>query len=145
MRHILVRTNEIVSDDDARTRLEQLRLRIVGGDDFATLARSHSDDTGSALKGGSLGWIGPGDTVAAFEKAMNALAPNQVSKPFKSTFGWHIVQVIERRAQDTTDRAMRLKAREMIRERKADEAIDLWLRRLRDEAFVEVRLPNGNK
>lgn len=76
---------------------------------------------------------------------MNALAPNQVSKPFKSTFGWHIVQVIERRAQDTTDRAMRLKAREMIRERKADEAIDLWLRRLRDEAFVEVRLPNGNK
>ncbi|MCB2263567.1 MAG: peptidylprolyl isomerase [Candidatus Thiosymbion ectosymbiont of Robbea hypermnestra] len=145
VRHILVRTNEVVSDDDARTRLAQLRLRIVGGDDFATLARSHSDDTGSALKGGSLGWIGPGDTVAAFEKAMNALAPNQVSKPFKSSFGWHIVQVIERRAQDTTDRAMRLKAREMIRERKADEAIDLWLRRLRDEAFVEVRLPNGNK
>jgi len=145
VRHILIRTNEVVSDDDAKTRLRQLRLRIVGGDDFETLARSHSDDTGSALKGGSLGWIGPGDTVPEFEKAMNALAPNQVSQPFRSTFGWHIVQIIERRAQDTTDRAMRLKAQEAIRERKADEAVDLWLRRLRNEAFVEIRLPHGKK
>jgi len=142
VRHILIRTNEVVSDDDARTRLEQLRVRIVGGDDFATLARSHSDDTGSALKGGSLGWIGPGDTVPEFEEAMNALAPNEVSTPFKSTFGWHIVQVVERRAQDTTDQAMRLKAREAIRERKAGEATDLWLRLLRDEAFVEILLPD---
>ncbi len=140
-RHILVRTNEVVSDNDAKTHLEQLRVRIVGGDDFATLARSHSDDTGSALKGGDLGWIGPGDTVPEFEKALSTLAPNQVSAPFKSTFGWHIVQVIARRTRDTTAEAMRLKARETIRERKADEAIELWLRRLRDEAFVEIRLP----
>ncbi|MEA3274374.1 MAG: peptidylprolyl isomerase [Pseudomonadota bacterium] len=139
-RHILVRTNEVVSDDDARTRLEQLRLRIVGGDDFATLARSHSDDTGSALKGGDLGWVNPGDTVPEFEREMNALAPNAVSRPFKSTFGWHVVQVIERRRQDTTEEIMRLKAREAIRERKADEATEVWLRRLRDEAYVEMRL-----
>jgi len=144
-RHILIRTNEVVSDDDARTHLEQLRLRILGGDDFATLARSHSDDTGSALKGGNLGWLGPGDTVSEFEKAMSTLAPNQVSAPFKSSFGWHIVQVIERRTQDTTDEAMRMKAREMIRERKADAAIELWLRRLRDEAFVEIRLPSAEE
>ncbi|MCG6863759.1 MAG: peptidylprolyl isomerase [Chromatiaceae bacterium] len=139
-RHILIRTNEIVSDDDARIRLEQLRIRIVGGDDFATLARSHSDDTGSALKGGDLGWVNPGDTVPEFEAVMNALGPNQVSEPFKSTFGWHIVQVVERRTQDTTDDIMRLKAREALRERKADEAVEIWLRQLRDEAYVEIRL-----
>ena len=142
-RHILIRTNEVVSDNDARIRLEQLRIRITGGDDFATLARSHSDDTGSALKGGDLGWVNPGDTVAEFEEEMDALGPNEVSQPFQSPFGWHIVQVIERRTQDTTDEIMRLKAREAIRERKADEAIELWLRQLRDEAYVEVRLPSG--
>jgi peptidyl-prolyl cis-trans isomerase SurA len=139
-RHILVRTNEVLSDDDARTRLAQLRMRIVGGDDFGTLARSHSDDTGSALKGGDLGWVSPGDTVPEFERAMNALAPNEVSQPFKSPFGWHVVQVLERRTQDTTEDLMRLKARAAIRERKADEAVDAWLRRLRDEAYVEVRI-----
>jgi len=144
-RHILIRTNEVVSDDDARAHLQQLRIRILGGDDFATLARFHSDDTGSALKGGNLGWLGPGDTVPAFERAMSTLAPNQVSAPFKSSFGWHIVQVIERRTQDTTDEVTRLKAREMIRERKADAEINLWLRRLRDEAFVEIRLPSAEE
>jgi len=143
-RHILIRTNELVSDDDARAHLEQLRIRIGGGDDFATLARSHSDDTGSALKGGDLGWISPGDTVPEFEKALRTLVPNHVSTPFKSTFGWHIIQVIARRSQDTTDEAMRLKAREAIRERKVGEAIELWLRRLRDEAFVEIRLPTAS-
>jgi peptidyl-prolyl cis-trans isomerase SurA len=139
-RHILVRTNELVSDADAQTRLAQLRLRIIGGDDFATLARSHSEDTGTALRGGDLGWVSPGDTVPEFEKAMDALAPKDVSQPFKSTFGWHIVQVLERRRQDTTEEAMRNKARAAIRQRKADEATDLWLRRLRDEAYVEMRV-----
>jgi peptidyl-prolyl cis-trans isomerase SurA len=142
-RHILIRTNEVVSDDDAKIRLDQLRIRIVGGDDFGTLARSHSDDTGSALKGGDLGWVNPGDTVPEFEKTMDALGPNEVSTPFKSSFGWHIVQVIERRTQDTTDEIMRLKAREALRERKADEAIELWLRQIRDEAYVEIRLPGA--
>jgi peptidyl-prolyl cis-trans isomerase SurA len=142
-RHILIRTNEVVSDEDAKTRLSQLRFRIVEGDDFATLARSHSDDTGSALKGGDLGWINPGETVPEFESAMNALAPNEVSQPFESTFGWHIVQVVERRRQDTTEELMRLKAKEAIKERKADEAVAQWLRRLEDEAYIEVRIDGG--
>ena len=139
-RHILIRTNEVVSDDDARIRLEQLRMRLVGGDDFANLARANSDDTGSALKGGDLGWLSPGDTVPQFEAAMSELAPNQISQPFKSSFGWHIVQVNERRSQDTTEELMQLKAKQKLRERKADEAVKQWLRRLRDEAYIEDRL-----
>lgn len=139
-RHILLRTNEVVSDEDARTRLGQLRLRILGGDDFATLARSHSDDTGSALKGGDLGWLSPGDTVPEFENALGALAPNDITPPFKTSFGWHIAQVLERRRQDTAEELLRIKAREVLRGRKADEAVKQWLRRLRDEAYVEVRL-----
>jgi peptidyl-prolyl cis-trans isomerase SurA len=144
-RHILVRTNELVSDADAKTRLGQLRTRIIGGDDFATLARAHSDDTGSALKGGDLGWLSPGDTVPEFEDVMNGLAPNDVSEPFQSPFGWHIVQVLERRTQDATDDLLRLKAREAIQRRKAEEATDAWLRRLRDEAYVELRLDRDDR
>jgi peptidyl-prolyl cis-trans isomerase SurA len=139
-RHILIRTNELVSDADAKTRLSQLRQRIQGGDDFTTLARAHSEDTGSALKGGDLGWVNPGDTVPEFQEAMDALAPGEISEPFKSPFGWHIVQVQERRTQDTADELLRLKAREAIQQRKAEEATEAWLRQLRDEAYVEVRM-----
>jgi peptidyl-prolyl cis-trans isomerase SurA len=139
-RHILVRTNELISDDDAQRRLAQLRKRIVDGDDFAALARAHSDDTGSALKGGDLGWVNPGDTVPDFETAMNALPLQGVSAPFQSPFGWHIVQVLERRTQDREGEYMRLKAREALQRRKAEEATDDWLRQLRDEAYVEIRL-----
>lgn len=139
-RHILIRTNELVSDSDAKTRLNQLRSRLIGGDDFATLARAHSDDTGSALKGGDLGWVNPGDTVPQFEEVMNALAPGEISEPFESPFGWHIVQVEERRTQDAADDLLRLKAREAIQRRKTEEATDAWLRQLRDEAYVELRL-----
>ncbi|MEA3640350.1 MAG: peptidylprolyl isomerase [Lamprobacter sp.] len=139
-RHILIRTSEVVSDQDAQRRLEQLRQRILGGDDFATLARSHSDDTGSALNGGDLGWVSPGDTVPAFEREMDALGPSEISQPFESPFGWHIVQVTERRDQDTADELLRLRAKEALRLRKAEETRALWLQRLRDEAYVEVRL-----
>lgn len=139
-RHILIRTSELVADSDARRRLEQLRLRIVGGEDFAALARAHSDDAGSALRGGELGWVNPGDTVPEFETQLDGLAPNQVSQPFRSPFGWHIVQVLDRRERDTTDEVMRQKARDAIRERKANEEIELWLQRLRAEAYVEIRL-----
>lgn len=139
-RHILIRTNELVSDDEARGRLDQLRLRIVGGADFEALARATSDDTGSSLKGGDLGWINQGDTVPEFEEWLYRLEPGEVSPPFKSSFGWHLVQVLERRGQDTTEERMRIKAREILRGRKADEAIDLWLQQLRDQAYVEVRL-----
>lgn len=144
-RHILIRTNEVVSDDDARIRLEQLRMRLAGGDDFANLARANSDDTGSALKGGDLGWLSPGDTVPQFEAVMNELAPNQLSQPFKSSFGWHIVQVLERRTQDTTEELMTLKAKQKLKERKADEAVKQWLHRLRDEAYLEDRLAKARE
>ena len=143
-RHILIRTNEVVSDEDAKRRLSQLRLRLVGGDDFGTLARAHSDDTGSALKGGDLGWISPGDTVPDFEEQMNKLAPNEISEPFQTPFGWHLVQVLERRKQDTADELMRMKAQEAIRQRKGEEATETWLRQLRDEAYVELRVGDGS-
>jgi len=143
-RHILVRTSEMVSEADAKTRLIQLRTRIIGGDDFATLARAHSDDTGSALKGGDLGWVSPGDTVPEFEKIMTGLPLGEVSEPFKSPFGWHILQVQERRTQDTADELLRIKARDAIQRRKGEEATDAWLKRLRDEAYVEVRQDGGD-
>ena len=139
-RHILIQTNELTSDTDARQRLERLRERIVGGEDFATLARSHSDDKASTIKGGDLGWINAGDTLPRFEEEMARLAPGEVSQPFKTAFGWHIVQVQERREYDATDEVLRNRAREVIRDRKAKDAMELYLRRLRDEAYVEVRL-----
>jgi peptidyl-prolyl cis-trans isomerase SurA len=142
-RHILIRTNELVSDTDAQRRLEQLRLRIVGGDDFANIARAHSDDTGTALKGGDLGWVDPGATVPEFEEVMDKLQPGEISQPFQSSFGWHVVQVLERREQDTEDELMRMKAEDALRQRKAEEAVDVWLRQLRDEAYVDLRLDQG--
>ncbi len=140
-RHILVRTSELISDADAQQRLRQLRQRIQGGESFDRLARSHSNDTGSALRGGDLGWINPGDTVPDFENAMNQLAPGEISAPFQSPFGWHIVQVIERRQQDSADGVMRQRAEDAVRARKAEDAAKLWLQQLRDEAYVEIRLP----
>jgi peptidyl-prolyl cis-trans isomerase SurA len=139
-RHILVNTNEIVSDNEAQQRLETLRERIIGGDSFETLARSHSDDKASAIKGGDLGWTSPGDLVSQFEEQMNALAIGEISQPFKTPFGWHIVQPLERRQHDNTEEALKNKARQAIQKQKSDEAIDLWLRRLRDEAYVEIFL-----
>jgi peptidyl-prolyl cis-trans isomerase SurA len=139
-RHILVKTSEITSDSDARERLEQLKQRLEGGDDFADLARSHSDDQGSALKGGDLGWISSGDVVPEFEEQIKRLEAGQISSPFRTPFGWHLVQVLERRQHDSTMEVKKAEAREAIRRRKAAEEIDLFLRRLRDEAYVEIRL-----
>ncbi|MEW8624550.1 MAG: peptidylprolyl isomerase [Candidatus Thiodiazotropha sp.] len=139
-RHILINTNEIVSDDEARQRLETLRTRIIDGDSFETLARSHSDDKASAIKGGDLGWTSPGDLVTQFEDQMNAMAINEISQPFKTQFGWHIVQPLERRQHDSTEEVLKNKARREIQKQKSEEAIELWLRRLRDEAYVEVLL-----
>lgn len=138
-RHILIRTNDLVNDDDAKARLEQLKQRLEGGDDFAALARAHSDDAVSAAKGGDLGWINPGDLDPQFEEVMTGLAPGKISAPFRTQFGWHLVQVLERRSYDDTKDFHRNMAREMIRKRKAEEEIDVWLRRLRDEAYVEYR------
>jgi peptidyl-prolyl cis-trans isomerase SurA len=139
-RHILIATSEITSDTEAQSRLQQLKARIDAGDDFADLARSHSDDKGSAIKGGDLGWVSSGDLVPRFEEKMNELSIGETSEPFRTEFGWHIVQVLERRDYDNTDDVLRSRAREAIRDRKAVEATELWLRRLRDEAYVEIRL-----
>jgi peptidyl-prolyl cis-trans isomerase SurA len=139
-RHILIKTSEVTSDQDARNRLEQLRLRLTGGEDFAAIARAHSDDTASAIKGGDLGWVSPGDTVGAFEEQMDNLAPGELGQPFRTQFGWHLLQVLERRQHDSTSELLASKARDALRERKAEEEAELWLRRLRDEAYVEIRL-----
>lgn len=139
-RHILIKPDELISGDDAKRRLEQLLLRIKGGDDFADLARGHSNDSVSAADGGSLGWISPGDLVPEFEQAMNSLAPGEISPPFQTQFGYHIVQVLERREHDSTEDVKRAKAREAIRERKLEEAHQNWLREMRDDAYVEYRL-----
>ena len=139
-RHILINTGEMVSDEDARTRLEQLYLRIQGGDDFAMLARSHSDDKASAIKGGELGWLDPGSVVKKFQQEMDKLSPGEISKPFRSDFGWHIVQVLDRRQHDNSENILRSEARSIIIERKSKEATELYLRRLRDEAYVDIRL-----
>ena len=139
-RHILVKTSEVTSVNDARRRLADLRERVVtGGADFAELARLHSAD-GSATRGGDLDWLYPGDTVPEFERAMSALKPGEVSQPFESSFGWHLVQVLERRAAGLTEDRRRMQARLALKERKADEAFQEWLRQLRDRTYVEMRL-----
>jgi peptidyl-prolyl cis-trans isomerase SurA len=139
-RHILVRTSEVASEADARRRLTDLRERIVtGGADFAELARLNSAD-GSASRGGDLGWLFPGDTVPEFERAMNLLKPGEISQPFNSSFGWHLVQVLERRSTGQTQDRRRMQARQALKERKADEAFQEWLRQLRDRTYVEIRL-----
>ncbi|MEI6738376.1 MAG: peptidylprolyl isomerase [Pseudomonadota bacterium] len=138
-RHILVRNKDGLTDDEARSRLQRLRERIVGGADFAELAKVHSDDPSSA-KGGDLGWMAPGDTVPEFERAMNQLRENELSQPFQSSFGWHILQVQERRSEGLSEDRKRAVARNAIRARKADEAYTDWLRQTRDRAFVEYRL-----
>jgi peptidyl-prolyl cis-trans isomerase SurA len=139
-RHILVRTNEVVSEADARRRLGDIRERIVtGGADFAEQARLHSSD-GTASRGGDLDWLLPGDTVPDFERAMDALKPGDTSLPVKSPFGWHLIQVLERRAAGLTQERRRMQARLALKERKADESFQDWLRQLRDRTYVEMRL-----
>ncbi|MBT8122059.1 MAG: peptidylprolyl isomerase [Gammaproteobacteria bacterium] len=139
-RHILLKPDVLNTDEENLARIQQLEIRLRGGEDFATLARSNSQDTVSAAKGGDLGWLSPGDTVPDFEAAMKALAPGEISAPVKTQFGWHLIQVQEHREHDSTEEFERNKARNLIRSRKYDEELLLWLRRLRDEAYVEYRL-----
>ncbi|HLQ01624.1 MAG TPA: peptidylprolyl isomerase [Burkholderiales bacterium] len=139
VRHILVRTNELVSEDDARRKLSNLRERIVNGVNFAELARLNSDDS-SASRGGDLGWVYPGDTVPEFERAFMDLKQMEVSQPVKTPFGWHLVQVLERRTADMSSERRRVEARKALLDRKGDEAYQEWLRQLRDRAYVELRL-----
>ncbi len=138
VRHILIKTNELVDDAEANKRLLALKARIADGDDFAALARAHSDDKGSALKGGSLDWVGPGDLVKPFEEAMAKLGVNEVSDPVQTQFGWHIIQVLGRENKDDSSEFKKNLVKEAIRKRKIEEETELWVRRLRDEAFVEI-------
>lgn len=138
-RHILVRADELTDDAQARQMAGQLRERILAGADFAELAREHSDDRASGARGGDLGWVEPGMMVPAFEQAMDALEPGEISEPVQSEFGWHLVQVLERRSHDATEEFTRDMARESIFRRKAEEEFAEWLRRLREEAYVEFR------
>lgn len=138
-RHILVRVNELTSEAEAKAKIDRLKDRLDGGANFADLAKLNSEDA-SAPKGGDLGWLNPGDTVPEFEDAMKKLAPNQVSAPVRTTFGWHLIEVLERRRQDVTADRERSEAQLAIRQRKADEAFQDWVRQVRDKAFVEVRL-----
>lgn len=138
VRHILIKTNELINDEEAKKRLLALKRRINDGDSFEELARSHSDDKGSALNGGSLDWVAPGALVPEFETAMNALAIGDISRPIQTQFGWHLIQVLDRKQQDDSEEYRKDQAREAIRKRKIEEETELWLRRLRDEAYVEI-------
>ena len=138
VRHILIKTNELIDDNEAKSRLQALRDRIADGDDFAKLARANSDDKGSAIKGGSLDWVSPGDLVKPFEETMNKLAINELSEPIQSQFGWHLIQVLDRKAKDDSEEHKKNLIRDAIRKRKIEEETELWMRRLRDEGFVEI-------
>lgn len=139
VRHILIKTSEMSGENEARTRLINLKERLEYGADFSELARLQSED-GSAAQGGDLGWLAPGDTLPEFERAMNTLKVGQISDPVRSPFGWHLIQVLERRNQDISRDRQRLLARQALRARKSDEAHEEWLRQLRDSAYVEYRL-----
>lgn len=136
-RHILIRTSADTDDDKARESLRDIRKRIEQGEDFADLANEYSEDPGSKIKGGDLGWANPGTFVPAFERVMASLSDGEISDPFKSQFGWHIMQVLERREVDMAKTVMEAKAMQAIRTRKIDEELRLWLRKIRDEAYVE--------
>lgn len=140
VRHMLIRPNELLSPTEARNKLEKLRRRIENGEDFAALAKVHSDDTASSREGGDLGWLNPGQTMREFEAAAKGLAINQVSEPVRTAYGWHLLEVLGRRQQDLRDERNIAAARAQIHARKADERYEQWLRQLRDEAYVEYKL-----
>ena len=139
-RHILIRNTPIMTDGRAVALLSDLRQQILAGADFGELARLNSEDSASAVQDGDLGWLQPGQTVAAFDEVIERLDINEVSEPFATQFGWHIVQVLERRAHDNTAQAREAQAFRIVRERKAEEQLELWLQRMLDEAYIEKRL-----
>ena len=142
-RHILIKINELSSDSDAKLKITKLKERLDKGENFEELAKLYSEDASNST-GGNLGWLSPGDTVPAFEQAMNALTPGQVSEPVKSQFGWHLIQVIERRTQDVSIERRKQAARQAIRTRKSDVVIQEWITQLRDQAYIELRLEDDD-
>ncbi|MGH1537613.1 MAG: peptidylprolyl isomerase [Gammaproteobacteria bacterium] len=143
-RHILIRTNALMTDEQAERKCKDLKRRIENGDDFEELARANSEDPGSAVGGGNMEWTISSNFVPKFQEVVDSLEPNTISEPFKSRFGWHIVEVLDTRKHDNSEEAMRAEAREQIRQRKIEEETELWLRQLRDESYVENRLHTTN-
>lgn len=139
-RHIMLRPTELTPENEVRDKLAQLKVRSENNEDFAALARAHSEDSKTASAGGDLGWLSPGALGPEFDRALGELAAGQISAPFQTRSGWHIVQAMERRDRDGTREAHRARASEQIRKRKVDEEFQTWLRQIRDEAYVEVRL-----
>jgi peptidyl-prolyl cis-trans isomerase SurA len=140
MRHVLARVNELVGENEARRKISVLRQRLIDGASFAEIARLNSDDANSASRGGELPWMAPGDLVPEFERAVANLKVGEISEPIRTPFGYHIVEVLERRTADLSADRKRLEARKVLRDRKSDEAYQEWLRQLRDRAYVELRL-----
>lgn len=139
-RHILITVNEILDDEAVHQKLTEIRQQIIDGDSFEAVAKVVSEDPGSAIKGGDLGWNGPDMFVPEFQTVCDQLEINEISEPFRSNFGWHIIQLLDRRVHDTTDEVMHQEAMMAIRNSKLNEETELWARRLRDQAFVEYRL-----
>ena len=138
-RHILIKPNQIRDQATTIEQLNSLRERTIAGEDFADLAKAFSEDPGSGLKGGELGWSTPGMFVPEFEETMSTIAVGEISAPFSSQFGWHILQVTERRKQDFSDNILRNRAENMLRQRKYEEELQVWLQEIRDEAFIEIK------
>jgi peptidyl-prolyl cis-trans isomerase SurA len=138
--HILLRPDEVLDDSAVEAKLSRIRERIIAdGEDFSDIARLESDDPGSAPTGGDLGWNAPGTFVPIFEQEVASLKPGEISEPFRTEFGWHIVLLVDRQERDTTDEVRRMRAIEAIRASKREQETEIWLRQLRDEAYVEVR------
>lgn len=140
VRHILIKPSAIRSDDESRRLIERLRDRILAGEDFANLARSFSEDPGSALNGGDLNWIDPAALVPQFRSVMADTPSGKLSEPFRTDFGWHILEVLGRRATDASEEFREQQATTLLRNRKYEEELQTWLRQIRDEAYVEVKL-----
>ncbi|WP_030073816.1 peptidylprolyl isomerase [Halomonas alkaliantarctica] len=139
-RHVLVELTPTRNENQARARAEQARQRLQQGAGFSSVAREFSDDRGSAMNGGELGWVRPGQTVPAFEEAMGSLNTNQLSEPVRSQFGYHVIEVLERRRQDVTEESRREQVRQAIFQRRANEELQTWQREMREQAFVDIRL-----
>ena len=139
-RHILIRTNAMLSVAAAEKKLKDIKSRIENGEEFGVLAREFSEDHGSAINDGHLDWAVSGNFVPKFQEVVDSLEIDQISEPFRTQYGWHIVQLLGKRRHDNTQEAMRTKAREQIRQRKVEEETELWLRQLRDESYVEIRM-----
>ncbi|MEE1866361.1 MULTISPECIES: peptidylprolyl isomerase [Pseudomonas] len=141
VRHILIKPSEIRSEAATKELADKLYERIQNGEDFAQLAKSYSEDPGSALNGGDLNWIDPNALVPEFREEMASAQQGQVTKPFKTQYGWHVLEVLGRRATDSTEQAREQQAMNVLRNRKYDEELQTWLRQIRDEAYVEIKLP----